>query len=62
MERIVGRLGHHPDRPERFAIIDPNGKPLGWWGIDQSRAEIAAIIAMSSYTLHDDDVVTETVK
>ena len=57
--KVIGRLGRHPDRPERLAVIAMDGRALGWFAIDETREDAAAIIARSAYRLHDDDTITE---
>ena len=55
---VVARLGRHRRRPERFALILADGTVSNWFGVTDSREEIAALLARAGLALHDDDTVT----
>ncbi len=57
MGRIVGRLGRTLERPERLALIYPDGTVSNWFAWDETREEIAVVLARAGLILRDDDTV-----
>ncbi len=53
------RLGRHPSRPERLAIIDGDGRVRSSFPAGEDRDAVAVIFAASAYELHPDDTITE---
>ena len=42
---IIGRLGRTKERPERLALLRPDGTVSNWFAHDETREEIAAALA-----------------
>jgi hypothetical protein len=59
MPETIGRIGRHADRPERLALLYPDGRVSNWFAQDATRDDVAAILAQNGLTLHDDDTVTK---
>jgi hypothetical protein len=57
MTEIICRLARSPQRPERLALIRPDGSIGGHFRRDETREEIAASLAEAGYVLRDDDTV-----
>jgi hypothetical protein len=56
-DTIIARLVRTPDRPERLALIKPDGRVSNWFAYDDTREDIAAVLAKAGLTLRDDDTV-----
>jgi folate-binding Fe-S cluster repair protein YgfZ len=54
---IIARLGRTTERPERLALLRPNGTVSNWFAHDETREEIAAALAAAGLVLRDDDTV-----
>jgi hypothetical protein len=54
---IIGRLGRTKERPERLALLRPDGTVSNWFAHDETREEIAAALAAAGLVLRDDDTV-----
>jgi hypothetical protein len=54
---ILARLVRTPERPERLALIRPDGRVSNWFACDDTREDIAAILADAGLTLRTDDTV-----
>lgn len=59
MSEVVGRVGHAPGHPERWALIRANGEVSNLFARDASRQDVAAILEQSGFTLLDDGTVIE---
>jgi hypothetical protein len=59
MADIVARLGRASDRPERLALLRSDGTVSCWFARNETREEIAAVLAKSGLVLRDDDTVTQ---
>lgn len=59
MSAIIATLAPHPRRPERLALVKPNGIVVNSFAADATREEIAAALARQGFTLRDDDTVTQ---
>ena len=57
--RIVAYLGRHPSRPDRLALMRPDGSVSNWFARDQSRREIADLLAQVGMILRDDGSVVQ---
>ena len=57
MGRIVARLGRTMERPERLALIYPDGTVSNWFATDETREQIALALARAGLVLRDDDTV-----
>jgi hypothetical protein len=57
MADVIGRLGRHSERPERLALITPDGTVNCWFARNATREEIAAALAKNRLVLRDDDTV-----
>lgn len=55
---MILKLARHPSRPERLALIRPDGTVSNWFGQHQDRAEVAEILRQAGYVLQDDDTVS----
>lgn len=42
---VIGRIATHPSRPDRLAVLRPDGTASNWFGLDQSLADVAALLA-----------------
>jgi hypothetical protein len=49
------RLGIHPDRPERLAVIRPDGSPAAWFAPDATLAEALAELERATIEVTVDD-------
>jgi hypothetical protein len=58
MSQIVGKIGRHNSRPERLAIIRPDGTPAMWFDMDQTEEELRAEIIRHGYAVAVDGTVT----
>lgn len=47
----IGRIGRHPKRPERLALILPNGQPGAWFGQADTAETVAAVLARQGYQM-----------
>ena len=54
------RLGHHPRRTDRPALLDAAGNAVATFAPDATRPEINASLASEGFILHADDTVTAT--
>jgi hypothetical protein len=54
---IIARLGRAPHRPERLALIRPDGSVSNWFARDATRDEIAELLARAGLRLTDADTV-----
>jgi hypothetical protein len=57
MPEIIARVGRTEDRPERLALLRPDGSVSNWFARDETREDIAAALAKAGMTLRDDDTV-----
>jgi hypothetical protein len=57
MPEIIARVGRTEDRPERLALLRPDGTVSNWFARDETREDIAAALAKAGMTLRDDDTV-----
>ena len=54
---VIAYLGRHPDRPERWALMRPDGSVSNWFARDETRREIADLLAQVGMTLRNDGSV-----
>jgi hypothetical protein len=43
-ETIIGRIGFHPSRPERLALIRLDGTVSNYFALDATREHVAAVV------------------
>jgi hypothetical protein len=57
MTEVIATIGYHPSRPERLALLHPDGSVSNYFGQDETREQIACILAAHRMILRDDDTV-----
>lgn len=58
MPEIVGFLAPHPTRPERLALLRPDGTVSNTFGQGEDRTAVAALLRQAGLILQDDNSVT----
>lgn len=57
---LFGRLGRHPARPERLAIMAPNGTISNWLAVDDTEDTARELLASRGLRLADNgDIFAE---
>jgi hypothetical protein len=58
MPEIIGTIGRHKSRPERLAIIRPDGTAALWCGQHETDDELRATLTSNGYSVAEDGTVT----
>ena len=59
-ETTIGRIGFHQSRPERLALIRPDGSVSNWFALDDTMETVAAVIVakLPGSVVQNDGTVT----
>lgn len=60
--QVVGRLGEHPDRPGRLALFHADGAVSNYFGTDETRGDVARVLARAGLRLLDNNDVVISAK
>ena len=60
MTEIIGRIGFHQSRPERLALMRPDGCVSNWFARDDTMETVAAVIVaqLPGSVVQSDGIVT----
>lgn len=54
---IIGKIGRHPDRPERLAAIGLDGKRIATYAVDETLEQIIAGLRERGFDVNAEDNV-----
>ena len=59
MSVFVGRVAAHPSRPERLALIRPDGSYSNLFAVGETIESLRPVLAANGLVLADDGTVTQ---